>query len=142
MGWEIKDSRFFCNTSDTHFGPYLDCSIWPDHDCWMPSNRDDLFHECFNRFLANNPQKRRGSLETDPRAMTEKYLEKIVCQFENEWLQMEDAVRSLVEFSERNQLDTLQTVKNCAPGHSEGEPVDIDFTPKKTKTKKKKARSR
>ena len=129
MGWEIKNNQFFCNTSDTFFGPYLE--DWPDHDSWCPSERDRLFHRTFNQFLSNNPQKRRGSLETDPRSMTEKHLEKIVGEFEELWNSLERASETMVSFAKENQLNTVEVLNHLAGD-------ELDYTPKKKKKAAKK----
>ena len=132
MGWEIKNNQFFCDTSDTFFGPYLDESIWPDHDQFMITDRDRLFHQMFNKFLAENPQKRNGQLESDPRGMTDKYLEKVVGQFEENWSSLECAAEALINAARDNQANAIDILTQL---HSE-----TDFTPKKRikKAQKKK----
>ena len=89
MGWEIKDNRFFCNTSDEYFGPWLDPSIWPDMDADWGNPMTSYFHESFSEFLEKNPVKRRGYKETDPRGMTDAQLKKLVGRFEDIWPELE-----------------------------------------------------
>ncbi|MDB4490086.1 WGR domain-containing protein [bacterium] len=123
MGWEIKNNQFFCGTSDTFFGPYLEESIWPDHDQFMITDRDRLFHQMFYKFLADNPQKRNGQLESDPRGMTDKYLEKVVGQFEENWSSLECAAEALINAAKDNQANAIDILTKL---HSE-----TDFTSKK-----------
>lgn len=123
MGWEIKNQQFFCNTSDTFFGPYLDESIWPDHDNWCPDFRDILFHEMFNKFLSDNPQKRGNKFEVDPRARTKANLEKVCGQFEEIWIQLEKAAEVLVHTAREQKRDALELLS--------GFHEQTDFTPKK-----------
>ena len=130
MGWEIKNNQFFCNTSDVFFGPYLDESIWPDHDSWSPSDRDALFYALFYKFLRDNPQKRKGSSpETDPRGMTKGYLEKIVGQFEDQWNKLDCAAEDLVHVAREGNYDAVELLKNLQS--------ETDFT-KAVKKKDKK----
>ncbi len=133
MGWEIKNNQFFCNTSDTFFGPYLDEYIWPDHDSWSSSDRDALFHKLFYKFLRDNPQKRKGSSpETDPRGMTKGYLEKIVGDFEDQWNKLDCAAENLVHVAREGNYDAVELLKNLQS--------ETDFTKVvKKKTPKKKA---
>jgi hypothetical protein len=123
MGWEIKNQQFFCNTSDTFFGPYLDESIWPDHDNWCPDFRDILFHEMFNKFLSDNPQKRGNKFEVDPRARTKANLEKVCGQFEEIWTELEKAAEVLVYTAREQKRDALELLS--------GFHEQTDFTPKK-----------
>ena len=95
MGWEIKNNQFFCNTSDTFFGPYLDESIWPDMDWGWDQPKTKLFYDCFCDFLQKNPQKTKYGKETDPRCFTKRQLEKIVGQWEDSWAQLETAIETL-----------------------------------------------
>jgi predicted DNA-binding WGR domain protein len=129
MGWEVRNYQFFCNTSDSFFGPYLDESIWPDPDTWPTSDRDKLFYVLFNNFLQNNPQKRSGRVETDPRGMTKSYLEKIVGLFENQWLNLDSAAEYLVYTAKDNQMDARWILSQMSG--------DLDFTTNKpTKVKR------
>lgn len=123
MGWEIKNGQFFCNTSDTFFGPYLDESIWPDHDNWNPTYKTALFHEMFNKFLADNPQKRQSGLEVDPRGRTKANLEKVCSQFEEMWTELERAAEVLVNVAREQKRDALELLS--------GFHEQTDFTPKK-----------
>ncbi len=93
MGWEIKNNQFFCNTSDTFFGPYLDESIWPDMDWGWDQPKTRLFYDCFCDFLETNPLK--GVKETDPRGFSKRQLEKIVGIWEDSWMQLETAIETL-----------------------------------------------
>ena len=125
MGWEIKDNRFFCNTSDTFFGPYLDG--WPDDD-------DELFHKMFNLYLSNNPQRvKRQEPEADPRGMTSHYLEKLCGSFEEDWDSLECAAEKLVEFAEENDFDAVQLLIHL----SAREKLDFSKVAKKKVAKKK-----
>ncbi len=125
MGWEIKEGRFFCNTSDEFFGPHLDEDIWPDHDSWYKTYSDTLFHDAFYKFLHDNPQKRKGvkTPTSDPRAMTPKYLETLVWKFEEQWVGIKDAADKLIEFAEQNQCNAFEVLN--------GFHQQTDFTPKK-----------
>ncbi len=123
MGWEIKNGQFFCNTSDTFFGPYLDESLWPDHDDWQPSFRDILFHEMFHRFLTDNPQKRGRKSEVDPRSRTKANLEKVCGQFEEMWIELERSAEVLVNVAREHKRDALELLS--------GFHEQTDFTPKK-----------
>jgi|APSaa5957512493_1039668.scaffolds.fasta_scaffold85538_1 predicted DNA-binding WGR domain protein len=141
MGWEIKNNQFFCNTSDTFFGPYLDESVWPEHDSWCASgercrttwDKDKLFHRMFLAYLHDNPQKRKGSSpETDPRGMTKGYLEKIVGDFEDQWNKLDCAAEDLVHVAREGNYDAVELLKNLQS--------ETDFTKAvKKKTPKKKA---
>lgn len=134
MGWEIKNQQFFCNTSDTFFGTYLDGSIWPDHDgCTSQSfNRDQLFHKMFNQYLDDNPQKNKGS---DPRGMTPKYLEKLCGSFEENWNSLEGAAEVLVRFAKENECDAVQLLTQLQNQTDFGTKKKIKI--KKTAKKKK-----
>jgi predicted DNA-binding WGR domain protein len=132
MGWEIKNQQFFCNTSDTFFGTYLDGSIWPDHDSWMPSDRDQLFHKMFNQYLDDNPQKNKGS---DPRSMTPKYLEKLCGSFEENWNSLEGAAEVLVRFAKENECDAVQLLTQLQSQTDFGTKKKIKKTVKKKKKK-------
>ena len=123
MGWEIYQGQFFCDTSDTFFGPHLDESIWPDHDNWNPDYKTALFHEMFNKFLADNPQKRQSGLEVDPRSRTKANLEKVCSQFEEMWTELERAAEVLVNVAREQKRDALELLS--------GFHEQTDFTPKK-----------
>lgn len=132
MGWEVKDDQFFCNTSDTYFGPVLDASIWPDMD-WGWNSRTELFYEMFSEFLAAQKFKRYGSVATDPRELTEKQLEKVVGAWEDEWLRIDNAVDTLVELAKSQKSDVFKVLEAlCADKQT-------DFKPKK-KAKRKAAK--
>jgi len=152
MGWEIKNQQFFCNTSDTFFGPYLDESIWPNHDEFTPGVSDKLFHNMFNSYLRNNPQKNNGS---DPRGMTPKYLEKLCNRFEEQWLELQRAVQTLVDRASDNNLDAIflltqfhdqsallalkYSIDFAGLGHTRSPPKKTTITKTKKKATKKKA---
>lgn len=137
MGWEIKNNQFFCNTSDTFFGPYLDEYIWPD-DSWSPSDRDALFHKLFYKFLRDNPQKRKGrSPETDLRGMTKGYLEKIVGDFEDQWNKLDCAAENLIHVAREGNYDAVELLKNLQ-SETDFTKVVKKKTPKKKAVKKKK----
>lgn len=131
MGWEIKNNQFFCNTSDTFFGPFLDETIWPDHDNWCLTDKDKLFHQLFNKYLRDNPQKRAAYKEpqSDPRSMTDQYLEKIVGQFEDLWNRLEVSAEDFITCAKELQLNTIETLNNFGD--------ELDFTPKVKAIKKK-----
>jgi predicted DNA-binding WGR domain protein len=131
MGWEIKNNQFFCNTSDEFFGPYLDESIWPDHDNWCLPVKDELFHQLFNKYLRDNPQKRAGARRriVDPRSMTDQYLEEIVGQFEDLWLRLVASAEDFITCAKDLQLNTIETLNKFGD--------ELDFTPKVKATKKK-----
>ncbi len=135
MGWEIKEGRFFCSTSNEFFGPHLDESIWPDHDNWQPDFRDILFHELFNTYLADNPQKRGRNSEVDPRSRTKANLEKICCEFEEQFIELERSAEVLVGVARKQKRDALELLS--------GFHKQTDFTPKKrTKRTKRAAKKR
>ena len=149
MGWEIKNQQFFCNTSDTFFGPYLDESIWPNHDETLNAN-ERIFHNMFHNYLRNNPQKNNGS---DPRGMTPKYLEKLCNRFEEQWLELQRAVQTLVDCASDNNLDAMflltqfhdqsallaleYSIDFAGLGHTRNPPKKITKTKKRVITKKK-----
>jgi len=93
MGWEVKNNQFFCNTSDTFFGPYLDESIWPDMDWGWDQPKTRLFYDCFCDFLETKPVK--GLTGDDPRSFSKKQLEKVVGLWEELWMRLEIAVADL-----------------------------------------------
>ena len=68
MGWEVINGRFFCNTSDTFFGPEFDPDLWPDTDSCDPYT--NLWYRCFCEFIPD-----------DPRGMTDRKLAKICDEF-------------------------------------------------------------
>ena len=92
MGWEMKNGMFFCNTSDTFFGPQLDCSVWPDTE-YFPSPRCDLFWKCFCQFIPD-----------DPRGHTNKWIEKHCSEFQEKWSEVEICIETIEKFADEFDL--------------------------------------